>query len=88
MDGRISSFKNKPVTYKGDAPGIRTFDGTWTRIWFPDGPPAHNKDTELLPEEYDEMSRSLWAAFAQKGEFVDGIMPELPPPRECTNWDF
>ncbi|KAM0426900.1 hypothetical protein ACHAPT_007798 [Fusarium lateritium] len=88
MDGRLSMFRGKPVTYKDNLPGIRDFDGTWRRIWFPDGPPGYSKDTELPPEQYDDKSKAQWMAFAQKGEFEGGLMPELPPPRECTLWTF
>ncbi|KAL6870483.1 hypothetical protein J3F83DRAFT_760959 [Trichoderma novae-zelandiae] len=88
MDGRLATFKGKPVTYQGGQPGIRAFDGTWTRIWFPNGPPGYNKDTELPIEEYSDAVKKQWAAFAQTGVFADGLMPELPPPRECTQWDF
>lgn len=89
MDGRLSMFRDKPVTYNGDGlPGIRQFDGTWQRIWFPDGPPPFNRDTALPAGDYDEKSRAQWAAFAETGEFSNGIMPELPPPRECTLWNF
>ncbi|KAF4345288.1 NUP42-nuclear pore [Fusarium beomiforme] len=88
MDGRLSIFKGKSVIYKDDKPGIREFDGTWRRIWFPDGPPPYSADTELPPEKYDDKSKAQWMAFAQTGTFEDGLMPELPPPRECTLWDF
>ncbi|KND89325.1 hypothetical protein TOPH_06062 [Tolypocladium ophioglossoides CBS 100239] len=88
VDGRLAAFKGKPVTYKGGQPGNRAFDGTWRRIWFPNGPPAYYKDTELPPNEYDGKSKAQWEAFAQTGTFADGIMPDLPPPRECTRWDF
>ncbi|KAH6891310.1 hypothetical protein B0T10DRAFT_560560 [Thelonectria olida] len=88
MDGRLTMFKGKPVTYKGDKPGIRQFDGTWCRIWFPDGPPGYTKDTELPMDQYDDKSKTQWAAFQQTGAFQDGLMPELPPPRECTMWNF
>ncbi|RSM20902.1 hypothetical protein CDV31_000273 [Fusarium ambrosium] len=88
MDGRLTMFRGKPVTYKDNLPGIRDFDGTWRRIWFPDGPPGYSKDTELPPEQYDDKSKAQWMAFAQKGEFEGGVMPELPPPRECTLWNF
>ncbi|KAG6011575.1 hypothetical protein E4U43_008236 [Claviceps pusilla] len=87
-DGTLAAFKGRPVTYKGDLPGIRAFDGTWTRIWFPAGPPAYYKDTELPPHEYDERSRNQWLTFQQTGTFAEGVMPEMPPPRECTLWDF
>lgn len=88
MDGTLAAFKGKPITYKEGKPGIRAFDGTWTRIWFPAGAPGYYKDTELPPEAYDDRAKSQWAAFAQTGKFADGIMPEMPPPRECTRWDF
>ncbi|PTB61952.1 hypothetical protein BBK36DRAFT_1130464 [Trichoderma citrinoviride] len=88
MDGRLATFKGQPVTYQGGQPGIRAFDGTWTRIWFPNGPPGYNKDTELPIQEYSDTVKKQWAAFAQTGVFADGLMPELPPPRECTQWDF
>ena len=88
MDSHVTAFKGKAVTYKDGKPGIRDFSGSWTRIWFPDGAPPYNKDTELPPGDYSEKDKAQWQAFAQAGTFQDGIMPELPPPRECTRWDF
>ncbi|RCI13112.1 hypothetical protein L249_0054 [Ophiocordyceps polyrhachis-furcata BCC 54312] len=82
--GRLTAFKGKPVAYNQGLPGTRGFDGTWTRIWFPDGPPMYSRDTELPQQQYDEKSMGQWEAFAKTGAFADGIMPELPPPRECT----
>ncbi|KAG5930265.1 hypothetical protein E4U42_002477 [Claviceps africana] len=87
-DGTLASFKGRPVTYKGDLPGVRAFNGSWTRIWFPAGPPGYYKDTELPLGEYDDRTKAQWAAFNQTGQFAGGVMPELPPPRECTLWDF
>lgn len=81
-------FKGKPVTYEDGIPGIREFSGTWRRIWFPDGPPGFTQDTELPADQYDSKSKAQWMAFAQTGTFQDGLMPELPPPRECTVWDL
>ncbi|KAI9147727.1 zinc finger domain-containing protein [Paramyrothecium foliicola] len=88
MDGRIATFKGKPVEYRDGKAGIRAFNGTWTRIWFPDGPPACYKDTQLPLEKYDDRTKAQWATFAQQGSFADGLMPDLPPPREVTSWDF
>ncbi|KAH7322820.1 hypothetical protein B0I35DRAFT_188639 [Stachybotrys elegans] len=86
MDGRLTMFKGKPVTYKDGKPGIQAFNGSWTRICFPDGPPGYSRDTEAA--EYDDKSKAQWEAFAQTGRFADGLMPELPPPRLITTWDF
>ncbi|KAL7898181.1 hypothetical protein HDV63DRAFT_374930 [Trichoderma sp. SZMC 28014] len=88
MDGRLAQFKGKPVTYKDGQPGIKEFNGTWTRIWFPNGPPGYNRDTELALEDYNETVKAQWNTFGQTGTFADGLMPELPPPRVCTRWDF
>lgn len=88
MAGELITFKGRPVRYKNGVPGTLAPDGTWSRIWYANGPPAYNKDTELQPHEYDERTKAQWEAFANKGTFADGIMPELPPPRECTRWDF
>ncbi|KAH6966323.1 hypothetical protein EDB82DRAFT_515506 [Fusarium venenatum] len=88
MNGRLTMFKGKSVVYKDGKPGIQEFDGSWRRVWFPDGPPGYSADTELPSEKYDDKSKAQWMAFAQTGTFQDGLMPELPPPRECTLWDF
>ncbi|KAK2042129.1 hypothetical protein LZ31DRAFT_586053 [Colletotrichum somersetense] len=87
MDGRLSNWKGKPVTYRNNVPGIQAFNGAWTRIWFPDGPPNYYKDTELPDEAYDDKSKLQWQAFVQTGKF-EGIMPELPPKREFCLWDL
>ncbi|KAG5980895.1 hypothetical protein E4U55_003536 [Claviceps digitariae] len=87
-DGTLATFKGKPVIYRDGDPGFRDVDGLWTRIWFPDGPPAYDKDTELSDDEYDEETRQQWLAFQQTGEFPGGKIPMLPPPRDCLSWDF
>lgn len=81
-------FKGKPVLYQNNLPGVRALDGGWKRVWFPDGPPNYNKDTELPDEAYDEKSKLQWHAFTQKGQFEGGLMPELPPKREFCLWDI
>lgn len=65
--------------------------GKFAMICFPDGPPPFNKDTALPLDAYDEDTMRRWRAFEAKGNptiFEDGVMPELPPPREVTVWDF
>ncbi|KAG9251018.1 uncharacterized protein F5Z01DRAFT_664425 [Emericellopsis atlantica] len=87
--GRLNTFRNNQVTYnEQNQPGYVTPSGAWTKIWFPDGPPGFNKDTMLDMEAYDEDSKKQWKAFAETGEFEGGVMPELPPPRDCVLWNF
>ncbi|KGQ12164.1 hypothetical protein BBAD15_g2094 [Beauveria bassiana D1-5] len=88
MDGTLAAFKGKAVSYREGKPGIRAFDGTWTRIWFPGGAPRYDKNTELPSDVYDDKTKAQWQQFEQTGKFADGLMPALPPPRECTVWDF
>jgi nucleoporin NUP42 len=86
--GRLTMWKGKPVTYKGDLPGIRNFDGSWNRIWCPDGPPGYYKDTEMPKEDYDQKAMVQWEPFLQAGQFKEGVMPDLPPQREFCLWDI
>ena len=88
MDGSLSSFKGKSVSYKDGKPGFKDFTGPWKRIWFPDGPPSYNKDTALKREEYDAQTLNQWKTFEQSGQFSDGVVPALPPPREACRWDM
>ena len=66
----------------------RVDDSTWERIWFPDGPPAHNKGTELPIEEYDEATKDAYLYMRDNSVFKDGLMPMLPPRREWSKWDL
>lgn len=85
-DGSLVTWKGKPVVYRDGKPGLQTFSGTWTRIWFPDGPPAYYKDTELPDDAYGADQRLQWDAFLKTGKF-EGRMPDLPPKREFCVWD-
>ena len=81
--GRAAAAAAKPV------PGVRNADGSWRRIFFPDGPPAYNADTE--PEDpasqYTDAVRAAYARMAAAGRF-EGDMPEVPPMREDCAWAF
>ena len=81
-------FKGKPVVYKENEPGIQNRDGTWEKIWFPDGPPAYYGATELDDKAYTEETKQAYLYMREKGSFKDGMMPLLPPKREWCLWDF
>lgn len=73
-------------------PGIQNFDGSWTKIWFPDGPPNYNKDTEPT-RPYTDDEKSLYNNFMTTGKFQlaatgGGGMPLAPPTREMCTWNF
>ncbi|KAJ0103993.1 hypothetical protein J7T55_009657 [Diaporthe amygdali] len=99
--GQLLTFKGKEVTYKmveekGEAPkpvpGIQNFDGSWTKIWFPDGPPPYYKDTE--PDRaYTDGEKAAYEQFVSTGRFTleaagGGGMPEAAPMREYCTWDL
>ncbi|KAI0593962.1 hypothetical protein F4775DRAFT_575584 [Biscogniauxia sp. FL1348] len=68
-------------------PGVRNPDGSWRKIFFPDGPPSYNKDTEPDPSKYDATVQAAYATMAATGRF-EGDMPEVPPMREECLWNF
>jgi nucleoporin NUP42 len=90
-------FKGKPVSYEviGSRhpkvePVVRNFNGTITKICFPDGALKYTSETEAASRaEYDDpVVQRQWAAFVQTGKFEGGLMPEVPPKREYCMWDF
>lgn len=99
--GHLLSFKGKQITYKemgdkGEAPkqvpGIQNFDGSWTKIWFPDGPPPYYKDTEPN-RAYTDGEKAAYEQLVSTGRFtLAGAgghgMPEAPPMREYCTWDL
>lgn len=95
--GELTRWKNRPVAYQEmdgkPTPCTINPDGTFSKIWFPDGPPSYYKDTEP-DREYTQAEREMWAQFAQNGgKFAlaaagGGGMPLAPPMRDTTRWDF
>ncbi|KAI1170592.1 hypothetical protein F4777DRAFT_568567 [Nemania sp. FL0916] len=74
-----------PGVVEKPAPGFLNRDGSWTKILFPDGPPAYNRDTEPDAREYDDNVRAIYAKMAARGRF-EGDVPEVPPMREDCVW--
>ncbi|KAK0712588.1 hypothetical protein B0T26DRAFT_752805 [Lasiosphaeria miniovina] len=96
-DGRLRMFKGKSVTYQalrgGDkpVPVLRNFNGTVTKVWFPDGAPNYTTETEAVNPEAtyrDPVVQQQWKGFLETGKFEAGLMPEVPPSREYCTWDF
>ncbi|KAJ4387536.1 hypothetical protein N0V93_008131 [Gnomoniopsis smithogilvyi] len=94
--GQLQRFKGRPVAYKEvdekPTPNVQNMDGTFSKIWFPDGPPQYYQDTEP-DREYTDTEKTLWQGFAQTGKFQlaangGGGMPLAPPVRENVQWDF
>ncbi|KAI1103678.1 hypothetical protein F4804DRAFT_217450 [Jackrogersella minutella] len=67
--------------------GVRNSDGSWRKIFFPNGPPGYNKDTEPDPSMYTASIKAAYANMTAIGRF-DGDMPEVPPMREDCIWNF
>ncbi|TVY46655.1 Nucleoporin [Lachnellula occidentalis] len=88
QSGRLTMFKGRRVVYQKDEPGVRNHDGSWSKIWFPDGAPPPYKDTEMDESAYDDGTKAAYAQMRQTGSFPGGVMPMLPPMREWCSWDF
>ncbi|OBT59406.1 hypothetical protein VE04_00502 [Pseudogymnoascus sp. 24MN13] len=85
---RITMFKGRPVVYKDNQPGFQNSDGSWEKIWFPNGPPGYYSATELPEEGYDQATKEAYEKLRQTGELEGGKLPLLPPRREWSKWDF
>lgn len=86
--GNIKNWKGLPVSYVDGEPCCKGDDGSWQRIWFPDGPPVFTKTVDLPDEAYDEATKANYRHLREYGTFKDGVMPELPPRREWCSWSF
>ncbi|TAQ85841.1 hypothetical protein B7494_g5844 [Chlorociboria aeruginascens] len=87
-NGLLVMFKGMPVRYKDDVPGILSRDGSWEKIWFPEGPPPPNDEVSMDDSVYDDETKAVYMNSKQTGSFQGGIMPMLPPKREWCRFDF
>ncbi|KAI0379531.1 hypothetical protein F5Y04DRAFT_259930 [Hypomontagnella monticulosa] len=68
--------------------GVLNSDGSWRKLFFPDGPPGYNPDTEPAnPALYTAAVKDVYAKMMATGVF-QGDMPEVPPLREDCLWNF
>ncbi len=88
MQGKVRTWNGKSVSYVDDEPCYKGIEGSWQRIWFPDGPPVFTKTADLPDEVYDEATKENYKHVKEYGAFKDGMMPDLPPRREWCTWDF
>ena len=81
-------FKGKRVVYRDGEPGFERRDRSWEKIWFPQGAPQLNGDTEMEDAAYDEQTKAAYMHVRQTGTFEGNLMPMLPPKRDWCLWDF
>ncbi|KAL8928495.1 MAG: hypothetical protein Q9208_001729 [Pyrenodesmia sp. 3 TL-2023] len=87
----LVSWQGQKVEYIDDDPCIKhPGNGGWQKIWFPEGPPTFTSKTQEYPEGYvlDEAARDNFKHFEQHGVGSDGLIPDMPPPRDMINWNF
>ncbi|KAL8684359.1 MAG: hypothetical protein Q9224_006408, partial [Gallowayella concinna] len=89
--------KEPSMTNTGDAdkeppvPCIKNAgDGGWQRIWFPEGPISFTSKTPEYPDGYvlDKAATESFNHFKQHGVGSDGLIPDMPPPRNMISWHF
>lgn len=86
--GKVRSWNGKPVRYFDEEPCYKGVDGSWQKIWFPDGPPIFTRTADLPNEVYDQATKEKYQQVKEYGTFMDGMMPDLPPKREWCTWNF
>ena len=86
--GKLTAWKGRPVTYRGEDPCYKGDDGFWHQIWFGHGPPVFTKTIELPDSLYSASVQDDYSYLKEKGAFKGGLMPEVPPKKEWCTWDF
>ncbi|KAI4182347.1 MAG: hypothetical protein L6R41_006033 [Letrouitia leprolyta] len=88
---RLVSWQGKKITYVDDEPCFKnTSDGGWEKIWFPEGPPSFTTKTQEYPDGYvpDAAAVENFKHFFQHGVGLDGLIPDMPPPRNMITWNL
>ena len=85
--GKLVSWKGKPVTYVDDEPCFKRPDGAWEKIWFPE-PPVWKNSQEPPDDAYDEATKEAYRYAKKHGRFPGDKIPLLPPKKEWISWDF
>ncbi|KAL8804724.1 MAG: hypothetical protein Q9182_002416 [Xanthomendoza sp. 2 TL-2023] len=95
---RVEYLDKEPsMTSTGDADGEppvpcikNAEDGGWQRIWFPEGPITFTNKTPEYPDGYvpDEAAVENFKHLKQHGIGLNGLIPDMPPPRDMINWNF
>ncbi|CAO1602808.1 hypothetical protein XANCAGTX0491_006408 [Xanthoria calcicola] len=90
-DRKLLTWQGHKVEYVDDEPCVKPAgDGGWRRVWFPEGPPTFTSKTREYPDGYqlDEAAKENFKHFLQHGIGSDGLIPNMPPPRDMLSWDF
>lgn len=90
-DRKLLTWQGHKVEYIDEEPCVKTAgDGGWQRIWFPEGAPTFTGKTQEYPDGYvlDERARENFNHFLQHGVGSDGLIPNMPPPRDMLSWNF
>ncbi|KIH93866.1 hypothetical protein SPBR_05700 [Sporothrix brasiliensis 5110] len=99
---RLVAFQGRRVVYESqkdsadnviEVPMVqRPSDGKPAKVWFPQGAPPFNEDTECKPRSmYTDAGSPVpaqYQTFLNTGRFAVGMMPEVPPLREWCLWNF
>lgn len=85
-NGRLTTWKGASVNYMDNVPHYRRPDGTWERIWFPDGAPAA-QGWEMPVQDYPQEMVQAFNFLSQNGGFQGGVMPDMAPRTEWARFD-
>ena len=84
----LRSWKGQPVVYDQGEPHVRRPDGSFERIWFPNGAPGPDLNVANGIGATSGQDAEAWAYLRQHGVFQNGVMPQNPPGRSDLRWDL
>jgi nucleoporin NUP42 len=83
--GRLLTWKGARVNYINNNPCYQAPDGSWERIWFPDGAPAA-QSWNPAAQGYPQDMTTAYEHLRQNGTFQGETMPEMAPRHELIDW--
>jgi len=69
-------------------PASASSTARWQRIFFAAGHRLSTRTRRWHRASMMSQARARWAAFAEDWDVCRRLMPDLPPPRDCTMWNF
>ncbi|MCJ1282832.1 hypothetical protein MMC26_002158 [Xylographa opegraphella] len=86
--GRLTQWHGRAITYVDNEPCFRRADGRWEKVWFPDGAPAWSRPVDVPDGWWTDDVAERYRYARERGEWMDGWVPEVMPKREWVSWDF
>lgn len=87
-NGNLTAWKGGNVRKVGDHWDALQRDGTYQRIFHPQGPPPAKPGLEDDSSVYNDKLEEEYKYVSSTGTFKDGVMPAIPPKQEWVRFDL